>query len=185
MLTTKFETLRRQDFKTIDEFYANLYNLSNYTFSLGEQCSNSKLVRKVLRSLLKRFSIKVTAIVEAKGLESLKIDELIGSFQTFKLNKNDFKKVKFKGEKSIEIQVIDGVSTPNVSAIKKLQEQIAISLQNFNKAFKKKVRRFKKFETSKNTPKNKSNGVFVKSGMKKTRRKASNVMNVLAIDIFR
>ncbi|MBA0592174.1 hypothetical protein Gorai_009161, partial [Gossypium raimondii] len=39
--------------------------------------------------------------------ESLKIDELIGSLQTFKLNLDKSKKVKSKGERSIAIQVAD------------------------------------------------------------------------------
>ncbi|MBA0856882.1 hypothetical protein Goshw_004406 [Gossypium schwendimanii] len=60
-------------------------------FALSEEYSNTKLVRKVLRSLLETFSLKVTAIEEAKDLESLIIDELIGFFQIFKMNLEDAK----------------------------------------------------------------------------------------------
>ncbi|MBA0828192.1 hypothetical protein Goarm_012900 [Gossypium armourianum] len=122
MLTTKFETLRMQDSEIIDEFYAKLCNLSNQAFSIREEYKNSKLVRKVLRLLPKRLSIKVIVIVEAKDLENLKIDELIRSLQTFKLNLDKCKKVKFKGERSTALQVVDKVPIPNSFAIKELQE---------------------------------------------------------------
>ncbi|KAG8485926.1 hypothetical protein CXB51_020222 [Gossypium anomalum] len=86
MLMTKIKTLSMQDSETIDEFYAKLCCLSNQAFTLGEKYSSSKFVRKVLRSLPKRFSIKVTTNEEVKDLERLKIDEFIGSLETFDLN---------------------------------------------------------------------------------------------------
>ncbi|KAG8481741.1 hypothetical protein CXB51_026619 [Gossypium anomalum] len=73
-------------------------------FALGEEYSNSKLVRKVLRSLSEKFFTKVTTIEEARYPNILKIDELIGSLQTFELNRDDCKNVKPKGERSIALQ---------------------------------------------------------------------------------
>ena len=49
------------------------------SFNLGEPISNSKLVRKFLRSLLERFRAKMTVIEESKDVDSLKIDELVHS----------------------------------------------------------------------------------------------------------
>nr|KJB35463.1 hypothetical protein B456_006G116000 [Gossypium raimondii] len=66
--------------ETICEFYAKLHDLSNQAFAFGEKYSNTKLVRKVLRSLLERFLIKITAIEEAKNLEQ---HEILDSLQTF------------------------------------------------------------------------------------------------------
>ncbi|KAG8501404.1 hypothetical protein CXB51_003552 [Gossypium anomalum] len=51
--------------------------MSNQTFALREEYTNMKLIRKVLRSLLERFSIKVTTMEEAKDLESLEIADLM------------------------------------------------------------------------------------------------------------
>jgi len=45
--------------------------------------SNVKFIKKILRSLLKRFRIKVTTIEESKDLELMKIEELVGSLQTY------------------------------------------------------------------------------------------------------
>lgn len=50
--------------------------------NLGEDISESKVVQKVLRSLPKRFKPKVMEI-ESKDLEIIKLEELIGSLQTF------------------------------------------------------------------------------------------------------
>jgi len=47
--------------------------------SLGEKIYDEKLVRKILRSLPKRFDMKVTVIEEAQDIPSMKVDELIGS----------------------------------------------------------------------------------------------------------
>ena len=45
-----------------------------------------KLVRKTLRSLLKRFAYEVTIIKEAKDVRNMKLEVLMESFQTFEVN---------------------------------------------------------------------------------------------------
>ena len=40
---------------------------------------DSKIVRKILRSLLERFHAKVTVIEKSKDLDDIKVQELIGS----------------------------------------------------------------------------------------------------------
>lgn len=66
----------------ISQFNAKLSNLVNVMRSLGEDISESKVVRKVLRSLPKKFKPKVTTIKESKDLKVMKLEELISSFQT-------------------------------------------------------------------------------------------------------
>ena len=65
MLTSRFEDLRMMANKTISDFNFKLCNIANEAFALGEKYSNTKLVRKILKSLLGRFVYKVTAIEEA------------------------------------------------------------------------------------------------------------------------
>ena len=50
--------------ESFDEFYANLKDIVNSAFNLGEIIPEPKLVRKVLRSLPERFHAKITAIEE-------------------------------------------------------------------------------------------------------------------------
>jgi uncharacterized protein YlbG (UPF0298 family) len=65
LLTTKFESLRMQEDETIQDYYMNILDIANSIDSLGEKLSDEKLVRKILKSLPKRFDMKVTAIEEA------------------------------------------------------------------------------------------------------------------------
>ena len=43
----------------------------------------SKIVRKILRSLTENFRPKVTAITESKDVDSIPVDELVGSLQSY------------------------------------------------------------------------------------------------------
>ena len=54
-------------------------------FNLGEKMEDSKIVRKILRSLSESFRAKVTAIEESKDLDDIKVQELIGFVQTYEL----------------------------------------------------------------------------------------------------
>ncbi|KAH1097071.1 hypothetical protein J1N35_013992, partial [Gossypium stocksii] len=48
-------------------------------FCLGEEYSNAKLVRKVVRSFLEHFAIKVTIIKDAKDIDTIGFYEIIES----------------------------------------------------------------------------------------------------------
>lgn len=52
---------------------------------LGEEIKDLKIIRKIPRTLPKRFHSKVTAIEECQDLDKMKLEELIGSLQTFEL----------------------------------------------------------------------------------------------------
>ena len=84
-LTSSFEEIRMEEDKTIDEFYAKLKDIVNLAFNLGESIAKSKIVRKILRSLPKRFHAKITAIEEVKDIDKIPLTELIGNLQTFEM----------------------------------------------------------------------------------------------------
>jgi len=67
-------------------------DLRNSMVNLGKTVSDVKLIRKILRSLSKRFRIKVTTIEESKDLEEMKIEQLVGSLQTYELSLPPVKK---------------------------------------------------------------------------------------------
>ena len=79
MLTTRFEELKMGDDKAFDSFYGKLDDIVIAKLNLGEKIEDSKVVRKIMRSLPKSFRAKVTAIEESKDLYEIKIQELIGS----------------------------------------------------------------------------------------------------------
>ena len=86
MLTTSFEELKMSEDESFDSFYRKLNEVVIRKFNLGEKTEDSKIVRKILRSLLESFRAKVTAVEESKDLDEIKIQELIGSLQTYELS---------------------------------------------------------------------------------------------------
>lgn len=56
---------------------------------LLEKISDTKLLRKVLRSLPQRFSMKVTVIEKANDVTTMKLNELFTSLTIIKLNLGD------------------------------------------------------------------------------------------------
>ena len=71
--------------ESFDEFYAKLKDIVNSAFNLGETIPEPKIVRKVLRSLPKRFHAKITAIEESKDIDQIPLTKLVGNLQTYDL----------------------------------------------------------------------------------------------------
>ena len=71
--------------ESFDEFYAKLKDIMNSAFNLEETIPESKIVRKVLRSLPERFHAKITAIEESKDINKIPLIELVGNLQTYEL----------------------------------------------------------------------------------------------------
>ena len=78
-LTSKFVSIRMSDDESFDEFYSKLNDIVNSTYKLGEIYDQPQIVRKILRSLTENFRPKVTAITESKDVDSIHVDELVGS----------------------------------------------------------------------------------------------------------
>ena len=72
--------------ESFDSFYSKLNEVVIDKFNLGEKTEDSKVVRKILRSLLESFRAKVTTIEESKELNEIKVQELIGYLQTYELS---------------------------------------------------------------------------------------------------
>ena len=84
-LTSSFEEIRMKEDETFDEFYAKLKDIVNCAFNLGEYIAESKIVKKILRSLLERFHAKITAIEEVKDIDQLPLTKLVGNLQTYEM----------------------------------------------------------------------------------------------------
>ena len=67
------------DNECFNEFYAKLNDIINSAYNLDEIYDQLKIVRKILRSLTEDFRPKVTTIIESKNVNSIHVDELIGS----------------------------------------------------------------------------------------------------------
>ena len=84
-LTSSFKEIRMEEDETFDEFYAKVKDIVNSAFNLGESIAKSKIVRKILRSLLERFHAKITTIEEAKDINQIPLTELVRNLQTFEM----------------------------------------------------------------------------------------------------
>ena len=102
-LTSKFESIRMSDDESFDEFYAKLNDIVNSAYNLGEIYDQPKTVRKILRSLTEDFRPKVTAITESKDVNSIPVDELVGSLQSYELDLPKTSKSKSMALKSVVI----------------------------------------------------------------------------------
>ena len=106
-LTTRFESIRMFDDESFNEFYAKLDDIVNSAYNLGEIYDQPKIVRKIFSSLTKDFRPKVTAITESKGVDSIPIDELAGSLQSYELDLPKTKKSKSMALKSVDVSGFD------------------------------------------------------------------------------
>ena len=78
-LTTSFEEIKIEEDESFDEFYAKLKDIVNSAFNLRETIPESKIVRKMLKSLSERFHAKIMAIKESKDIDKIPLIELVGN----------------------------------------------------------------------------------------------------------
>jgi hypothetical protein len=109
MLVSKFEEIRMEEEETFDEFYYKLSTIRNCTINLGKKMTDAKIVKKILRSLPPRFIPQVATITQSQDLETMRVEELVGSLQTFELllpkprnSKNLALKIKTTEGKSVD-----------------------------------------------------------------------------------
>ena len=121
--------------ENIQDFYMNILDMVNAFDSLREKISDEKLIRKIIRSLPKRFDMKITAIEEAQDISSMKVEELIGSLQNFEIiinNKEEKKGKSIAFVSNADIEEAQG----DVENEENLVEEIVLLERQFNKILK-------------------------------------------------
>jgi hypothetical protein len=121
--------------ENIHEYHMSIMDIANSSKSFGVKMSEEKLVTKILRSLPKRFDMKVTTVEEANDISEMKVDELIGSLKTFEVAFNDKSESKLKNiafaSNTGEDELKDGDSAENVS------ESIALIGKQLNRVIQR------------------------------------------------
>ena len=125
MLTTQFEKVKMSNDESFDSFYGRLNEIVIAKLNLGEKIEDANVVRKILRSLPKSFRAKVTAIKESKDLDEIKIQEHIGSLQTYELGLPSHKSSKSIALKTINEKIGDSSYEDNV------EKEVAFLAKNF------------------------------------------------------
>ena len=118
--------------ESFDSFYSRLNEVVVSKFNLGEKMEDSKIVRKILRSLPESFRAKVTAIEESKDLDDIKVQELIGSLQTYELSLPNQRKSNSLTLKTVN----ERVNVQDSSDDDTVEKDVAYLVKNFQKFLK-------------------------------------------------
>jgi hypothetical protein len=94
MLVSQFEEIKMLEDETFNDFFGKLSEIRNSMINLGKKVFDTKLIRKVMRSLPERFRMKVIAIESCTDLNTKKIEELVGAIQTYEFSLPQPKKNK-------------------------------------------------------------------------------------------
>ena len=115
-----------------DSFYGRLNEIVFTKLNLGEKIEDAKVVIKILRSLPESFWAKVTTIEESKDLDEIKIQELVGSLQTYELGLPSHKSSKSLALKTINERTSDSFDEDDV------EKEVTYLAKNFRKFLKMK-----------------------------------------------
>ena len=156
LLMRQYELFDMGDRETVMDMYTRFTHITNELKSLGKSFTTEELVRKILRILPRTWEAKVTAIQEAKDMNKITLDELIGNLQTYELRKNSQQKEEQKKDRGLALKAHKDIDSDLED------EDMALMSRKFKKFFKKvkENNKRKDFSKSRNTPKEQLTGCF-------------------------
>lgn len=85
-LRRNFEVLEMKDGDSITEYFSRVMMVSNDMRNLGEDIPDAKVVEKILRTLVEKYTYVVCAIEESKDITEMTVDELQSSLLVHEQN---------------------------------------------------------------------------------------------------
>ena len=138
MLIHKYELSKMETSESITEMFTRFTDIINSLKSLGRSYSNSDLIHKILKSLPIAWEAKVTTIQEAKYLNTLSLEELLGSLMTYELSiKQILEEKESKKHRTIALKSTQAEEESEDSDSKN-SEEMALITRRFRKFFRKK-----------------------------------------------
>ncbi|XP_060190430.1 uncharacterized protein LOC132619592 [Lycium barbarum] len=114
MLTTEYELFRMKDDESIQDMHTRFTSIINEFYSLSEIIPINKRVQKTLGVLPGSWKSKVNVITEAKDLEKMTIDDLIGNLKTYEVKKEkELERRKPRKEKNLVLEAAKRSSSKN------------------------------------------------------------------------
>ena len=112
------------------EMYTCFIHIINELKSLGKSFIIEELVRKILRFFPQSWEAKVTAIQDAKNMDKISLDELIGNLQTYELSRSSQPKEENKKDWGLALKTLEDDGSDFD------EEEMAMITQRFKKLFK-------------------------------------------------
>ncbi|GAV92341.1 zf-CCHC domain-containing protein/UBN2 domain-containing protein [Cephalotus follicularis] len=117
----------------IKSMFSRFTNIINALQALDKTYSNSEMVRKILRCLPRTWMPKVTAIEEAKNLNVLALEDLLGSLMTHELSMQKKDDDEEKEKKKKKIVALKSSQTEESEDDDDDDEELAFITQKFKK----------------------------------------------------
>ncbi|XP_070023300.1 uncharacterized protein [Nicotiana sylvestris] len=138
ILTTEYEIFKMKEDESIQDMHTCFTSIINELHSLGEVIPRNKLLRKMLSVLPGSWESKVNAITEAKDLQKLTIDELIGNLKTYEMKrKKDLERREPKKEKNMVLKAANKDSSSDES-----------DMEYLTRRFQKMIKKMDHYKTS-------------------------------------
>ena len=157
LLMHNYELFKMEPTETISEMFTRFTDIINGLKSLGRTYTNSDLVQKILRCLPDKWDAKATAIQEAKDLNTLPLEELLGSLMTYELNMKRRSEDESRKKKTIALQAATEkkaveAESPSSSEEDIDDEDMALVVRKFRKFMGKGRFRYRKKYLAKGEP---------------------------------
>ncbi|KAK9037137.1 hypothetical protein V6N11_022059 [Hibiscus sabdariffa] len=157
LLNLEYENFKMDPNEDIKRMFDRFSTIVNQLKGFGEEIPEDKLIRKLIYSLPQSWDSKKTAIIEAKDLKKLKLDELIGSLLTHEMMSIPLKREKEKiiKEQGVDVNIIALKSSKckyedsSMEESSEEDEEMAYLFKNFTRFMKSEK------EKSKHEPKKK------------------------------
>ena len=143
LLVRKYELFEMSNKETVMDMYTRFTHITNELKSLGKSFTTEELVRKILRILPQSWESKVTAIQEARKMNEISLDELIGNLQTYELRRNSQMKEEVKKDRGLALKARESDSSDFD------EEGMAMIARKFKNFFKEAESKYKNGNTSK------------------------------------
>ncbi|KAK8508418.1 hypothetical protein V6N12_020199 [Hibiscus sabdariffa] len=108
LLKLEYENFKMDPNEDIKSMFDRFSTIVNQLKGFGEEILEDKLIRKLIYSFTQSWDSKKTAIIEAKDLKKLKLDELIGSLLTHEMMSIPLKREREKiiKEQGVDVNII-------------------------------------------------------------------------------
>lgn len=127
---SQYELFKMLPNETINAMFTRFTEIVNNLKNLGKVYSESEQVHKIIASLTEEWDKKTTAIEEAKDLDKMSLEDLMGNLMNYEFQQNNRKTIKTP--KSIALHTNDNADSEDS------EEDLALLTHKFKKFWKKK-----------------------------------------------